>query len=150
MFERLAGFGFVLYLFLIGLAVAAIGVAARVASSTFAELTIARSATSQPSRVKTGLEAQERQAQWQSTDHVLERPPVPDVSAAALAKGLEAAETHSLPAETHSPPTDVSSKARPTRPRVAGWMKRDKPKAATSLADESPSLIITRSLRGEM
>lgn len=149
MFERLGGIGFVLYFLLIGLALAAIAVSARVASSSLAELTIARNATSQASasRVTVGLEAQTRQAQWQSAGQALERPPVPDVSAATLAKGLDAAENHR---ENHPLPPVAKSKTPPIRARVAAWMKRGKPKAVTNLAEESPNRLIERSLRGEM
>ena len=53
-----------------------------------------RSATVKPSRVKTGLEAQERAARWKSAGYFPERPPVSDMSAAAFAKGLDATETN--------------------------------------------------------
>ena len=68
---------------------------------------------------------------------------VPDVSVAALAKGLDAAEDHPLP-------PDARTYARPIRPRVAGWMKRVGAKPATRFADESPDRLIVRSLQGEM
>ena len=94
----MGGFGFVLYFaFIVGLTLALINVIGRVADSAFTGLAIEGSATSKSSRIKTGLEAQERAAKWRSADYALERPPVPDVSVAALAKGLDAAEDHPLP-----------------------------------------------------
>jgi hypothetical protein len=116
--------------------------AARLAGSAVADLTFEKSAP-KTSRVMTGLEAQERAAGWQSAVIVLETPPVPDVSAAALAKGMDAAENRSLPPDTKSNGSTL-------RPRVAGWMKRTNPKRVTTVADESPGSIILRSLRAEM
>jgi hypothetical protein len=91
-----------------GLSLAVVNVAAHVAESTFQGLTIQKSETSQSSRVKS-----------------------------ALAKGLETAESRSLPT------VDVW----PNRPRVEGRMKRAK---ARGVADENTGRIILRSLRSEM
>ena len=143
-FERFGRFGFVLYfLFIGGLSLAAINLTSRVAGSVFQALAVEKSATSQSSRVKSGLEAQDRAAEWQAAGYVLERPPVPDVPAAALAKAMDAAENYPLP-------PDVKSNALPVGPRVAGWTKRIKAKTATSFADDSSGRIILRSLRAEM
>ena len=141
MFERFGGLGFVLY-FLItgGLSLAVVNVSAHIAESTFQGLTIKKSETSQSSRVKSGLEAQERAARWKPAGYVLDRPPAPDLAAAALAKGLDTAESHPLP-----PVTKVDVWA--NQPRVAGWMKRTK---ARGVADENTGRIILRSLRSEM
>ena len=142
-FEPLGKFGFVLYFMFVGsLSLALVNVTARVASSAIAGLAIENSSPN-PSRVTTGLEAQERASRWQSAGYILESPPVPDVSAAALARGMDAAENHPLP-------PDANSSASPVGPRVAGWTKRIKAKVATSVADESPGRIILRSLRAEM
>ena len=101
MFERLGGFGFALY-FLFVSAVSLEGqYGRRLAGSAVADLTFEKSAA-KTSRVTTGLEAQERAAGWQSAVIVLETPPVPDVSAATLAKGMDAAENRSLPPDTKS------------------------------------------------
>ena len=143
-FERLGKFGFVLYfLFIGGLSLAVVNLTSRVAGSVFQALAVEKSATSQSSRVKSGLEAQDRAAEWQAAGYVLERPPVPDVSAALLAKGMDAAENHPLP-------PGANSNALPVGPRVAGWTKLIKAKVATSVADESSGRIILRSLRAEM
>jgi hypothetical protein len=142
-FERLGKFGFVLYiLFIGGLSLAVVNVTARVASSAIAGLIVEKS-TPNTSRVTTGLEAQERAAGWQSAGYILEMPTVPDVSAALLAKGMDAAENHPLP-------PGANSNALPVGPRVAGWTKRIKAKVATSVADESSGRVILRSLRAEM
>ena len=111
-FERFGGLGFVVYFLMIaGLSLAVVNVAAHVAESTFQGLTIKKSETSQSSRVKS-----------------------------ALAKGLETAESRSLPSVTK---VDVW----PNRPRVEGRMKRAK---ARGVADENTGRIILRSLRSEM
>jgi hypothetical protein len=142
-FERLGKLGFVLYfMFVGGLSLAVVNVTARVASSAIAGL-IVENSTPNTSRVTTGLEAQARASRWQTAAYILERPPVPDVSAAALAKGMDAAENHPLPPV-------ANSSALPAGARVAGWTKRIKAKVATSVADESPVRIILRSLRAEM
>ena len=162
-FERLGGFGFALYfLFVSAVSLAVVNMAARLAGSAVADLTFEKSAA-KTSRVTTGLEAQERAAGWQSAVIVLETPPVPDVSAAALAKGMDAAEIRALPPDTKS---NVGSNFAPKlsqnrlrnrrnigstlRPRIAGWMKRINAKRGTTVADESPNSIILRSLRAEM
>ena len=142
-FERLGGFGFAVYFLFVGaVSLAVVNMAARLAGSAVADLTFEKSAP-KTSRVMTGLEAQERAAGWQSAVIVLETPPVPDVSAAALAKGMDAAENRSLPPDTKSNGSTL-------RARVAGWMKRTNPKRVTTVADESPGSIILRSLRAEM
>ena len=142
-FERLGKFGFVLYfMFVGGLSLALVNVTARLASSAIAGMIVENSSPN-TSRVTTGLEAQERASRWQTAGYILERPPVPDVSAAALAKGMDAAENHPLP-------PDANSSALRVGPRVAGWTKRIKAKVATTIADESPGRIILRSLRAEM
>ena len=142
-FERSGKFGIVIYfLFVGGLSLTVVKLTARVASSAIASLTFEKSAPN-TSRVTTGLEAQERAAGWQSAGYILERPPVPGVSAAVLAKGMDAAENHPLP-------PGANSNALPVGPRVAGWTKRIKAKVATSVADESSGRIILRSLRAEM
>ena len=85
MFERFGGLGFVLYFLMTGgLSLAVVNVSAHIAESTFQGLTIKKSETSQSSRAKS-----------------------------ALAKGLETAESRSLPT------VDVW----PNRPRVEGRMK---------------------------
>jgi hypothetical protein len=142
-FERLGKFGFVLYfMFVGGLSLALVNVTARLASSAIAGMIVENSSPN-TSRVTTGLEAQERASRWQTAAYILERPRVPDVSATALAKGMDAAENHPLP-------PDANSSAMPVGPRVAGWTKRIKAKVVTSVADESPGRIILRSLRAEM
>jgi hypothetical protein len=99
--ERFGGLGFVLYFLMIGgLSMAVVNVAAHVGESSFQGLTSKKSETSQSSRVKFGLKAQDRAAGWKPAGYVLERPPAPDVSAAALAKGRR------------KPPASTSDKSR--------------------------------------
>jgi hypothetical protein len=142
-FERFGGFSLVLYFLFVGsLSLALEDVSTRVAGMAIAALTFKKGVPN-ASRVATGLEAQERTAGWQSAGYILERPPVPQVSAAALAKGMDAAETHPLP-------WGVRSNELPVGTRVAGWAKRINAKTATSVADESSGSIILRSLRMEM
>jgi hypothetical protein len=94
-------------------------------------------------RVVTGLEAQARAALWQPAVYIPARTPMPDVSAAALANGMDDAESPS--------PSALSSPALPSHARVAAWTKRIKLKRPSSLvADESSGRIILRSLRAEM
>jgi hypothetical protein len=142
-FVRFGGFSLVLYFLFVGsLSLALANVSALVARVAIADLTFKKGVPS-TSRVATGLEAQDRTAGWQSADYILERPPVPDVSATALAKGMDAAENLPLPC-------GVRSNELPVGPRVAGWAKRINAKTATSVADESTGRIILRSLRMEM
>lgn len=99
-----------------------------------------------PSRVDRGLEAQARTASWQPSHYVTETRALnpPDISAVALARSIDAAE--SKPSPPAAPKSDVS------KARVAGWVKRsDRVARDDTLAEaDCPARIIERSLKAEM
>lgn len=143
MIDRLGGLVFVFYfLLVVGLPVAIINVAARIAGSAFQGLTIERSATPKTSRVTTGLEAQQRADGWQSPNIVPDKPTATNMPVGELAKKLDAAENHALP--DYANLNDLQS-----GPAVAGWVKRVQDKPAVGVEDETPSGIVLRSLGRE-
>jgi len=104
------------------------------------------------SRVDRGLEAQARTAAWQPSHYVVETRALnaPDISVAALARSIDAAESSSsAPAAPKSP---VAPKSEVSKARVAGWVKRaDRPARDNTLADaDCPARIIERSLKAEI
>lgn len=110
------------------------------------------------SRVEHGLEVQARATEWQPVSHVAEIRAVepPEVSAVTLASAMDAAEGADLPGqelqqELHTqPPT--KPKAKPVKPRVAGWIRRvaRPPVHRREHIAESTARLIERRLRAEM
>lgn len=161
MFQRPSP-GLVLYLItMAGLSLTTIGLVEMMARQAFASLAVMQSDEGSPSsRVEVGLEAHARSAEWQPTSYVVEMRAVapPQLSAGALARGMDDAERLPLP-PGHAMP---SAKRHPVvkarvAVRVAGWVKRMKPAPKTMTArkeiqetkgnyDETPARIIERSL----
>ena len=163
MFQRPSP-GLVLYLVaMAGLSLAVIGLVEMMARQAFASLAVMQSDEgSASSRVEVGLEAHARSAEWQPTSYVVEIRAVapPQLSAGALARGMDYAERLPLPPPPgHAMPSGKRHpvvKAR-VAVRVAGWVKRMKPAPKTMTArkeiqetkgnyDETPARIIERSL----
>jgi hypothetical protein len=98
------------------------------------------------SRVDRGLEAHARTVAWQPLRYVTETRALkpPDISAVALARSIDAAES------TPSPSAAASDREIP-KARVAGWVKRAGLGNEAAVADaDCPARIIERSLKAEM
>jgi hypothetical protein len=134
--DRLGGFVFAVYLLLIGCAAFAI-----VSAFTFAVRlpghSLRGTVPAKVSRAEAGLRLRERTANWRPPQAASLVPPAPQMSVSELTKGLEAA-------EGTSPPMRKTHLVR--RPRVAGWVQREKPGPRSRVSNESTNRVILRSL----
>jgi hypothetical protein len=128
------------------------GLGASVARQGALALSFGEDQNQRVSRVERGLETQARVTEWQPVSHVIEMRAIssPEVSATALASAMDAAEGADLP-RMKRPPVRGTPKARPVKPRVAGWIRRVAPVSPRrSDFAESTARIIERQLRAEM
>jgi|SRR6185312_5739091 len=131
--DRLGGFVFAVYLLLIGCACFAI-----VSAFTFAVRLPGQSlkGPAQVSRAEAELRSRDRTANWLPPEAARLVPPAPQTSVSELTKGLEEAEGNS----------PAMRKPHVVRPRVAGWVRREKPSPRYRVFNETTSRIILRSL----
>lgn len=141
MLDRLGGFVFVLYIFLVGGAAFAI-----VSAFTFATTITERHVSASHPRYLSRAEAQVRAAERSATrspdkPHLLV-PSDSTMSASALAAGLDKAEGYSFSDQRRN----LAHRA-----RVAGWVRRQTPshKRRFRVAKESAGRVILRSLFAE-
>jgi hypothetical protein len=132
--DRLGGCVFAVYLLLIGCAafaiVSAFTFVVRLPDHSF-KLTV----PAHVSRAEAVLRSRERTANWRPPQAARLVPPAPQTSVGELTKGLEEAEGNSAAMRKFH---------FVRRPRVAGWVRREKPSPRSS--NESTSHIILRSL----
>lgn len=106
------------------------------------------------SRVKHGLEVQARSTEWQPVSHVAEIRAVepPEASAVTLAGAMDAAEGADLPEQKLQTQPPTKPKAKPVKPRVAGWIRRVARPPVHRRDDiaESTARLIERRLKAEM
>lgn len=156
--------GLLLYASLIvGVSALIVSLGARGARTAAEVLAFEDEADPPTSRVERGLERQARVTEWQPTSHVIETRAIepPEISAAILAIAMDEAEDADLPptrmeaqpsAELQAQPSPKPKlKAKPGKPRVAGWIRRAPRTVATRHgAGESTGRIIQRHLLAQM
>lgn len=141
-----------------GTAAAITGLGAMLVREAAPALTPAVAEAAPVSRVEHGLRVQARAAARQPTAYRIEARALssPDMPASKLADLMDTAERAlpppALPDPRPSPASKVSSvpDVSPTKPRVAGWIKRVRPNRHNEHVAESTARIIERSLKAEI
>lgn len=137
-----------------GTAAAITGLGAMLVREAAPALTPAVAEAAPVSRVEHGLRVQARAAARQPTAYRIEARALssPDMPASKLADLMDTAERALPPPPRPSPASKVSSvpDVSPTKPRVAGWIKRVRPNRHNEHVAESTARIIERSLKAEI
>ena len=136
MLDRLGGVVFAFYFLLVGSAAFAI-VSAFSFALSISDRHVSVTTPRHPSRVEAQIRSKERSATHLPMKADLVVPSASNITASALAKGLDKA-------EGHLPPDEKSRFAR--RTRVAGWTRRQQRSQRSQIAKQSTSRIILRSL----